>query len=353
MHPIQVPKELVNDTEYLVLALQAEPGQYVRTGQPLAELESSKATFHLFSPADGHFRPEYKAGDMVPVGAVFGLVDESPLEQPEPGEPSAVKTEADPRFSRAAWELYSASEVSMDRFAGMTHIRRADVEKALAVPGAETSDPGALVLLGGGGHCRECIEAIERAGKYRIHGIIDTNAKPGTMIAGYPVLGDNARLEGLRRDGITHLVLAYGIAGGQAERGAHFRRLAELGHNFPAIIHPKAAVNTHARIGAGVQIMAGALIGSEAQLGDACLINSNAVVSHDCRLGSNVHIAPGAILAGGVRVGDDTVVGMGATVYMRASIGKDVVIYNGATIFADVPDGVVVQGCWPEPSRSG
>ncbi len=345
---IPVPKEMVNDNAYVLSALVAEAGQYVHAGDVLAELESSKASFSLISPGEGYFQPAFTPGDMVPVGASFGTLTENEESAPYPAAPKHQPQVQDKRFSRAAWDLLQKSGLSIDQFAGRTHIRQSDVQNALAMPPGAVMDIEALVMLGGGGHCRECIEAIEQAGVYRIYGVIDTYAEPGTLVAGYPVLGDNGRLEQLRKDGIFHLVLAYSIATSPAERLAHFRRLTALGHIFPAIVHPKAAVNKHAIVGAGAQIMPGAVVGSKAIIGDACIVNSNAVVSHDCELGGNVHVAPGALLAGGVRVGDNSVIGMGATVYMRTRIGANVVIYNGAAIFAEVPDDTVVRRSWPE-----
>ncbi len=361
--PIPVPKEMVNDDSYLVVALLAEPGAQVAKGQPLAELETSKASFTLASPADGYFRPDFAAGQMVGVGASFGAIGltQSARGAPAPAEkggPGRLETAPDSRFSLAAWELFAASGLSPEPFDGLVHVRRADVEAVLAARGGDrpaggAPDPAklredekydAVVLLGGGGHARECIEIIEQAGVLNIFGIVDTKSRPGDRIAGHPVLGDNAMLLRLREAGLRNLVLAYGIAGNHAARGEHFRRLLELGHEFPPIVHPKAAVNREAKLGRGVQVMGGALVGSRAEIGDAGIVNSNAVVSHDCVLGSNVHVAPGALLAGGVGVGADTVIGMGATVYMRVRIGSGVIVYNGARVFADVPDGAVVRG---------
>lgn len=363
MIPIPIPKEMVNDDAYLVVALLAEPGERVAAGQPLAELESSKAAFSIFSPGDGYFRPDYFAGQMAPVGENFGIIAETPQAE---AEPQAAKEdieskstgERDLRFSLPAWELLKTNDLSADRFAGMTHVRRSDVEAVLAKSGKGGFDLSALdslldydkrnslVMLGGGGHCRECVEVVELTADYTIAGIIDTKAEPGTHVAEYPVIGGNDVLEKLRSFGIVNLVLAYGISGDHPARGRHFEELLSLGHRFPAIVHPKAAVNRHAVLGRGVQVMAGAMVGSEVRVGDACIINSNCVVSHDCDLSPNVHVAPGAILAGGVKIGRDTVIGMGATVYMRVRIGEGVVIYNGAHVFADVPDGMTIRGEW-------
>ena len=40
-----------------------------------------------------------------------------------------------------------------------------------------------IILLGGGGHCRSCIDVIEQAGDFNIAGIVDKNlSTPGLCI---------------------------------------------------------------------------------------------------------------------------------------------------------------------------
>ncbi len=56
---ILMSKELVNDDFYIVLSLLATPGVMVDKGQALAEMETSKATFTIVSPAHGYFRTSY------------------------------------------------------------------------------------------------------------------------------------------------------------------------------------------------------------------------------------------------------------------------------------------------------
>ena len=46
-----------------------------------------------------------------------------------------------------------------------------------------------IILIGGGGHCRSCIDVIESVGGYAIKGILDIKEKVGSDVLGYPVLG--------------------------------------------------------------------------------------------------------------------------------------------------------------------
>ena len=53
---------------------------------------------------------------------------------------------------------------------------------------------GALVLIGGGGHCVSCIEAIESMACWKVAGIVDTPERRGERVLGYEVIGSDADL---------------------------------------------------------------------------------------------------------------------------------------------------------------
>jgi len=48
-----------------------------------------------------------------------------------------------------------------------------------------------LILIGGGGHCRSCIDVINLERKYAIQGILDNNETIGAVVNGYPILGND------------------------------------------------------------------------------------------------------------------------------------------------------------------
>ena len=54
-----------------------------------------------------------------------------------------------------------------------------------------------ILLIGGGGHCKSCIDVIEQDGTYEIAGIIDVEEKVGENILGYPIIGTDNDLEKL------------------------------------------------------------------------------------------------------------------------------------------------------------
>jgi len=48
-----------------------------------------------------------------------------------------------------------------------------------------------LFLVGGGGHCKSCIDVIEQEGKFTIKGIFDKKENIGSDVLGYKVIGSD------------------------------------------------------------------------------------------------------------------------------------------------------------------
>lgn len=64
--------------ELTVIALKVQPGETIKKGQKLAELESDKSVFDFESPCDGTVRAVLAAGgDVKPSGAVFLQIETS------------------------------------------------------------------------------------------------------------------------------------------------------------------------------------------------------------------------------------------------------------------------------------
>jgi pyruvate/2-oxoglutarate dehydrogenase complex dihydrolipoamide acyltransferase (E2) component len=72
--PIVVPRENVNDESATLVAWTIAPGAHVTPGQPVAQIETSKAVMDLVAPTDGILHPKVRAGEDVPIGAVLGWV---------------------------------------------------------------------------------------------------------------------------------------------------------------------------------------------------------------------------------------------------------------------------------------
>ncbi len=134
-----------------------------------------------------------------------------------------------------------------------------------------------------------------------------------------------------------------GNPNGRARIAIHERLLAE-GLSPVSAVHPTAWVSPDAVVGAGAQILAGAIVETEARLGRQVIVNTKASVDHECVLGDGVEVAPGATLCGLVQMADYAWVAAGATVRPRVRIGHDAIVGMGSVVTKDVAASMTVVG---------
>ncbi len=190
------------------------------------------------------------------------------------------------------------------------------------------------ILLGAGGHARVVLALAQGLG-FDVVGVCDPLITGQWQ--GLTVLGDDNALLAQRRD----IVLLNGIGKlpGQTRRREVQDRWQGHGFAFPVLVHPAAWVAPDADLGAGVQVMAGAVVQPGCRIGAGSIVNTRAGVDHDCTLGADAHIAPGATLCGGVTVGDGAFVGAGATVVQGVTLGAGAVLAAGAVLVRDLVAG--------------
>ena len=368
--PIVLEQDAVSDDAYLVVELKMDNGTKVKKDDIVAVLETSKATFEVSSPADGFVYFGFKVDEHVPMGSIFGVISqkqEFPKEYIEQnirkkvdGETAKISSADDEslesvRFSKGALKLIEEHRLEKKHFAHLSMVRKTDVENYLSSADTTekpeksvigiTEDAQKIVILGGGGHAKMCIDILKQMRQFEIAGLVDDVLEKGTDILGVPVIGkdDDHTLRSLRESGILYGVNGVGAVTNHRSREVLYKKLKSAGFFIPNIIHPQAVVEPSVRMGDGNQIMANATVGSSVKLGNNNIINSASVVSHDSVIGNNVHITPGAILAGSVSVGDNTIIGMGATVYLGATIGRNVVINNGVDVVNNIESGKVIK----------
>src|SRR5271169_5405167 len=161
--------------------------------------------------------------------------------------------------------------------------------------------------------------------------------------------GNAALRDWLAKHNSAPLYAAIAVGGARGkDRRMLAAELAARGALLPALIHPHASVARSAVIGAGSQVLAGAVVAADALLGSCVIINSGASADHECRLDDGVHLAPRATLCGCVSVGENSLIGPGAVIIPRIRIGANSIIGAGAIVTRDIPDGVVA---WGSPAK--
>lgn len=391
--PILVPREGASDDFVALIEISVPEGSTVQADQVLCICETSKTTFEVVAPGSGHVHWLHAVGDRIAVGAPCALLADQPLSADELAQHQAHRgaQDAQPaqaastssghdgasvsgRISKSALELARHHGVDLAELAHLPLLKKQDVQdyidrRGAAPTGASSSPAGSapagpagvtaaastghaadtegggqrLVIYGGGGHAKMCIDILKRQMGWRIEGIVDGTLEPGTLVLGVPVLGGEELLPTLPAQGVRHAVLGVGAATQHTIRTTLFRKLKAHGFELPNLIHPTAVIEPSAQLGEGNQVMAQAYIGSDARIGSNCIINALSVVSHDSRLADNVHLAPASVLAGGVHIGSDTLIGMNTSIYMKVKIGERVTVANQSSVIADVKDGGFVR----------
>ncbi|OJH39173.1 acetyltransferase [Cystobacter ferrugineus] len=206
------------------------------------------------------------------------------------------------------------------------------------MPVAQTKTKPKLVIYGCGGHGK-VVADIALACGLAVEGFLDDRALEGKRVFDLPILGGSGWLE-MRRSEVS---VALGIGENRA-RCRIYKLCERLGMTPITLIHPTASVAASAQVGAGVVIMAQAVINPDARVGNGAIINSGAIVEHDCELGAFAHLSPNATLGGAVRIGALTHLGLAASVLPGKTVGEETVVGAGAVVTADVPPRVVVTG---------
>jgi sugar O-acyltransferase (sialic acid O-acetyltransferase NeuD family) len=201
-----------------------------------------------------------------------------------------------------------------------------------------------LVLIGGGGHARACLDVIRAAGRYQIAGILDRPDMAGTDVLGIPVIGTDEDLPALANKGMCFLI-ALGQIKTPESRIRLFGRLRELSAKLPVIVAPTAHVSPQAVIGEGTIVMHMAVIGPGARIGANCIINTRALVEHDSVVGDHCHVATGALVNGGCVLEQEVFIGSGAVLHQGVRIGERSVVGMGALVRYDVAGHAVLRDC--------
>lgn len=176
-----------------------------------------------------------------------------------------------------------------------------------------------IILIGGGGHCKACIDVIEQEGKYQIAGIVDIPEKNHDLILGYEVIAADNDLPTLI-DEYKRFLITIGQIRSPEKRIRLFKTIKELGGELPVIVSPLAYISTHATIDEGTIIMHHAIVNAGATIGKNCIINTKALIEHDAVIGDHCHISTGAIVNGGVEIGSDSFFGSAAVAKEYVSI---------------------------------
>jgi sugar O-acyltransferase (sialic acid O-acetyltransferase NeuD family) len=190
-----------------------------------------------------------------------------------------------------------------------------------------------LILIGGGGHAKACIDVVQSSQEYNIIGYIDMKE---TIDIKYkiPYLGDDTCIKKYLNE--ASFIITVGQIKSASIRIKLFDYLKSINADIATIVSKNAIVSSHASIGKGSIIMHSVIVQSDVSIGENCIVNDRALLEHDVLVGNHCHISTGAILNGNVTVGSSSFIGSGAVVKNGITIGDSVVIGFASAIKNDI-----------------
>jgi len=187
----------------------------------------------------------------------------------------------------------------------------------------------ALILVGGGGHCKSVIDVAESAG-YTIIGILDTPENVGKMVLDYQIIGTDDNIPDY-----VEKALFLVTVGQIMDSGIRFKihqKILNAGGRFATLIASTAHVSRYSKIGEGTVVMHQAVVNAAATIGIGCIINTFSNIEHDAFIGDFCHISTGAMVNGDCKVGQGSFLGSQAVMVNGTSITDNCVIAAGAMV---------------------
>lgn len=200
-----------------------------------------------------------------------------------------------------------------------------------------------LILIGGGGHCKACIDVIELEGKYCIEGILDLPEQVGNKILGYGIIGTDSDIDRLIKIGFSFLITV-GQIKSSLTRQILYNRLEVNNARIATVISPTSRVSKYSQIGVGSIVMHGVNVNAAVSIGVNCILNNGCNVEHDSIVGNNVHVSTHAVINGGCVIGNDSFIGSNATVSSYTKICANVILGAGSTLVNDIYEPGIFVG---------
>jgi sugar O-acyltransferase (sialic acid O-acetyltransferase NeuD family) len=185
-------------------------------------------------------------------------------------------------------------------------------------------------IFGSGGHAHVIASMIDGDVTFLVPGVAGD--------------GEMSEVDFFRRiEDVGRARIYIGIGDNEIRRGI-FIRLTQCGVRVANFIGSNTFVARDARLGQGVVLCPGSVIGTRAVIGDNTIVNTLSSVDHDCVLGDHSQVTAGVTFGGFVKVGTNCFFGLKSVVLPNKSIGNNVSVMAGSLVATDLPDDVIVGG---------
>lgn len=150
-----------------------------------------------------------------------------------------------------------------------------------------------LLILGAGGFGQSVAEVAELLGKWKSISFVDDRWPEQKQAGHYTIITNIQALPTMN----LHSFEAIIAVGNNQIRQKWQQLLLDLSIPITTIIHPQTVIAPSAKIGQGVSIMAGCVIGTNTIIQDGAILNMGTLLDHDVVVEQFVHLSIGVKVA--------------------------------------------------------
>lgn len=361
MIAVTIPTTDVNSQSAAVVRWYVDDRAEVTAGQPLVEIETSKAILDVDAPERGVVLRLCAEGDQVKIDQALGYLFESVealevYERKRSEDPAPTTDEHAGRITVPARRRAAELGVDIDEIAqGTGELVTTKLVEAFATKasnGAVTDLPDPLrarpgvrrvVIIGAGLGATQVLDILLHDDAQQAIAVVDDDRERfGSIVDGVPVVGGIDRALALFGEGALDAAVI-SISTSVPARTRLRERLSQAGVPLTNVIDPAVRIARGVQMGTGNVICAHCHFGVGTTIGHNNFISAYNSFDHHNELGSDISTGPGCMTSGLVHVGDRCRLGTGVFVEPHVTIGDGVQIASGAVIVASVPPGHAVK----------
>ncbi|NKB20129.1 MAG: hypothetical protein GKS01_06230 [Alphaproteobacteria bacterium] len=371
---ILTPTVTANEDTLILSQWYKDDGAFVRKGEVLCGVETSKATVDIEADQDGYLSRLTDIGATTKVGTAIAAITDSVNDDVQALiDGPAAETDTKKKWTKKAAIVAKRLNIDIEKLSERspsTTITEADVLAAQDIsaeqtqpaaptvqstaPTQETQDifesaypnnqPERVLLLGGGaGAGAMSVDVLARTHKQRAVGILDGNAAThGKTVGGVSVIGTLDLVEELWGEGAFDAAVIL-FTQDVDERAEVYNELRRKGVRFTNIIDPTVDIRGGTTFGEGNLIMANAFFSTAVTVGNNCFFASHCVIEHHSKIGNHCAFGPRTTTSGAVVVGDRVKTGMSVSIEPYITVGANSLIASGSMITSDVPENSLIK----------
>lgn len=359
---ITVPKTGVNDEFLILTSLAIENETFVKLGDDIGTMESSKEIINIEAQLDGFFYSFYQVGDNINVGEILGIISQNKIvDLDKIKEELSFSNDLPSDFleyqlTKKAESIFINSELKYDDLPKGKILREKDIldlieNKKGTIKSNKfkneiiKSNVEKVIIIGGGKGADVLIDILLDDYSKRIVGIVDDNVKVMKNYE-FPILDTSIQdfPHKISRDYYDSVIISIG-SNFESMKKRHniFEYYSSEGIKFTNVISKTAIIKKNVSIGVGNIIGDDVYIGTQTTIGDNNSISYKAIIGHHNRIGDSNLIAPNFCSSGSVFIGSNSILPAGVTTLNRITIGNNVIIPIGYLVDKDIEDDFKIK----------